>query len=412
MDVSVFYELKNNFSFAPTCFSKMCCSQQPEENSIKQWFHLLMCPESNYNGWFLFFFFWVKPTLGCGYMSCFIFCAWKNNLLLWPVTEHKCVLLEGVQFQTQSVGSQISFCILLSFVTQGGLVKKVNTDRQSSHHPCKYKQMQTHLVDSDPEISIEWAPWTNTDTPVSSFIERGIKTVHVHTHTPHEGKVPSVWWAVGGWSWPVAFGSESQCRLRVCVSPPHCRHTKTGCVWEQGDQMKGWEVQEKAREKCWNGEFGDVLLRFEIQKSGTWDRDRCGIEMCRDGGRQMRRRWRGGRWNSAPRQLVEGISLGNFLICTLVCLDLWMFWQSRHVIPIIRPQNSKYELHLCWYYSLWVCSTLVWVHLLFVFVLVHHYIHGLSLMLLETPVCNGWKSELPAGLFSNCWSGFCSQIPL
>lgn len=175
------------FSFAPAAF---CCSRQPEENSIKQWFHLLMCTESNYNGWFLFLNTWhpwkllwgpgggegtcgtwdtVKPALGCGYISCFIFCAWKNSLLLWPVTEYKCVLLEGVQFETQSVGSQVSFSVLLSFITQGGhLWKKwIQMDTRastSSCHTCKYEHMQTHLVYSDPEISVEWAPWTDTDT--------------------------------------------------------------------------------------------------------------------------------------------------------------------------------------------------------------------------------------------------------
>lgn len=37
-----------------------------------------------------------------------------------------------------------------------------------------------------------------------------------------------------------------------------------------------------------------------------------------------------------------------------------------------------------------------------VFMLVHHYTQDLSVTCLETPVCNDWKSALPASLARNC----------
>lgn len=128
--------------------------------------------------------------------------------------------------------------------------------------------------------------------------------------------------------------------------------------------------------------------------------------MWRDGERQMGRRkggekWRVARWNKLLTDCVRNIFGEPFLI-GCVCVWICTSFQSCRVIWLIRQLHYKYKLTLCLHYSVWVCTTLFSVDLVCVFVLVHHYTHDLSVMLLETPVCNGWKSALPAGLVSNC----------
>lgn len=168
-------------------------------------------------------------------------------------------------------------------------------------------------------------------TPVSSFTDTGMKITHPHTHKPHSRKVPSVWCAVGGWPWPVAFGFESEVGWEF-VFHLLSAETQRRAVFERREiRWRGREVQKEARDKCWNGDFCDVFVRFEIEKwveegKGAWDRDWCGKEMCRDGERQMEgERERNGGWPDGTLllkfwQFVGGISLGNSLWLVCVCV--------------------------------------------------------------------------------------------
>lgn len=144
--------------------------------------------------------------------------------------------------------------------------------------------------------------------------------------------------------------------------------------------------------------------------------------MWRDGERQMGRgksaeKWRVARWKSAPKLLTAcgrnffGRALFLISVCVCVCLDICVCVMTVLSCYIVNHSTANMNSLLV-YITHCGCvplggSILSWS---IVWICVHapHYTHSLSVMRLETPVCNGWKLMLPAGLASNCWSGSCS----
>lgn len=151
----------------------------------------------------------------------------------------------------------------------------------------------------------------------------------------------------------------------------------------------------------------------------AWDGERWDRGMWRDVERQMGRRkegekWRVARWNSTLKLLTaRGRNIFGELYFWLVCvfgylcvLTVLSHYMVNHSIANMNSLFVYITLCGCVPLRRSILSwSIVW---LCVCVRAPHYTHSLSVMCLETPVCNGWKSALPAGLASNCWSGFCS----
>lgn len=162
-------------------------------------------------------------------------------------------------------------------------------------------------------------------------------------------------------------------------------------------------------------------MRFEINKQrranlgGKMSPRQRELEGWRktDGGKERTREMEGGQmelrsqtFDSSWEEYLWG-TLFLIGVCVCVCLGYVCVLTAMSCYMVNHSTANTNSLFV--YITLWVCSTqtlyfeLIYCVCVCVFVvLVHHYTHGLPVMCLETPVCNGWKPALPAGPASNC----------
>lgn len=184
--------------------------------------------------------------------------------------------------------------------------------------------------------------WTQTWTHTCEQPQRRMQTdrhedrLYVDTHTQESPYFAP--WVVGLDQWHLAL--STRWAESLCSTPSTQRHKDRLCLRKERlhDKTRRREVQKKGgkdKEKCWNSDFWDVSVRFEINKQrkpgeGEPERDEtkgCGkMEKDRwgEGKRERNGGWPDGTPLSNFWQLVGGISLGNSISDWCVCLDTWL----------------------------------------------------------------------------------------